>query len=125
MSSYKLVQFLKTYVNPQGEEIPITIRSRTAQGWQDRLGYEYNDVRKDVFINTHERSDVMEDRKNLLGRMEELKLYMVEFEKNGVMKEKIYLPDCAVHSPNRHPIIVLTHDGYTFSANNGIRKAWT
>ena len=116
---------MKNYANPQEEEIPITIRSRTAQRWLGRLGYEYKDVLKDVFIDGHERSDVVEDRKNFLGRMEELKPYVVEFEENGAMKEKIYPPDCAVHGPNRRPIIVITHDECTFSANNGIRKAWT
>ena len=30
LSFYKLVQFLKNYVNPQGEETLIIIRSRTA-----------------------------------------------------------------------------------------------
>ena len=116
---------MKTYVNPQGEEIPITIRSRTARRWLGRLGYEYKDVRKDIFIDGHERSDVVEDRKKFLEKMEELKPYMVEFEENGAMKEKIYPSDCAVHGPNRRPIIVITHDECTFSANDGIRKAWT
>lgn len=116
---------MKTYVNPQGEEIPTTIRSRTARRWLGRLGYEYKDVHKDVFIDGHEPSDVVEDRKNFLGRMEELKPYMVEFEENGAMKDKIYPPDCAVHGPSRRPIIVITHDECPFSANDGIRKAWT
>lgn len=52
--------------------------------------------------------------------MKELKPYMIEFEKNGAMKEKIYLFDYAVHSSNCRPIIVITHDKYTFSANNDI-----
>ena len=125
MSSYKLVQFLKTYVNPQGEEISITIRLRTARRWLGQLGYEYKDVHKDVFIDGHERSDVVEDCKNFLRRMEEFKLYMIEFEENGAMKEKIYLPDYAVHSPNRRPIIVITHDKCIFSGNDDIQKAWT
>ena len=124
MSSYKLVEFLKTYVSPQGEEIPITIRSHTAQRWLGRLGYEYKDMRKDVFIDRHERSDIVEDRKNFLG-MEELKSYMIKFEENGTIKKKIYLSDCIVYGPNRRPIIVIFLDEYTFSANDGIIKAWT
>lgn len=82
-------------------------------------------MRKDIFIDGHERSDVVEDRKNFLRRMEELKPYMVEFEENGAMKEKIYPPDCAIHGPNRRPIIIITHDECKFSTNDGIRKAWT
>ena len=123
MSSYKLVQFLETYVNPQGEEISITIRSCTAQRWLGRLGYEYKNVRKDVYSDGHEQSDVLKDRKNFLRKMEEFKPYIIEFEKNGAMKDNIYPSNCAVYSNDRCPIIVITHDECTFFANNRIRKA--
>lgn len=45
MSSYKLVQFLKNYINPQRMEIPIIIWSQTVQTWLRKLGYVYKDVR--------------------------------------------------------------------------------
>lgn len=32
--------------------------------------------------------------------MEELKSYMVEFEKDGAIKNKIYLSDCVVEGKN-------------------------
>ena len=57
--------------------------------------------------------------------MEDLKPYMVEFEEDGKMKPKIYPSDCAVGGNDRRPIIVITHDECTFSANDGIRRAWT
>lgn len=57
--------------------------------------------------------------------MEELKPYMVGFEEDGAMKDKIYPPDCVVGGQNRRPVILITHDECTFSANDGIRKAWT
>lgn len=95
-----MVQFLKTYVNPQGIETPITIRSRTARTWLRKLGYVYKDVQKDVFVDGHERSDVVEDRSNFLEKMEELKPYMVEFNEDGTMKPKVYPPDCAVKGEN-------------------------
>ena len=120
MSSYKLIQFLKVYENIQGIEIAITIRLRTAQRWLGKLGYEYKDVRKDVFINGHERSDVVEVRKNFLKKMEELKPYIVEFEEDGTMKAKTDPSDCAIGGPNRRPIVVITHDECTFFANNSI-----
>lgn len=126
MSSYKLVQFLKDeYFNPQGVHTSISIRSRTARTWLNKLGFEYKDVRKGVFIDGHERPDVVEDRNNFLSRMEDLKPYMVEFKENGTMKEKKYPLDCAVGGQNRRPVIVITHDECTFSANDGVRRAWT
>lgn len=101
------------------------IRLRTARRWLCKLGYEYKDVRKDMFVDGHERSDIVEDSTNFLRRMEELKPYMVEFDENDVMKPKVYSSDCAVRGENRRPIIVITHDECTFSANDGVQKAWT
>ena len=123
LSSYKLVQFLRTYVSPEGIETPIVICSRIARKWLGKLGYEYKDVRKDVFVDRHERANVVEDCKNFLKRLEELKPYIVEFEEDGTMKPKIYPADYAVGGDERRPIIVITHDECTFSANNGIRRA--
>ena len=126
LSSYKLIQFLKNYVNPQGVETQIIIRSRTARRWLCKLGYEYKDVRKDVFVDGHERPDVVGDRKNFLKKMEELKPYMVEFYENGAIRLKTYPPDCVVgDGGNRRHVIVITHDECTFSANDGVRRAWT
>ncbi len=50
---------------------------------------------------------------------------MVEFEENGVINSKVYLADCAVGENNWQSIIGLTHNKYTFLANDGIQKAWT
>ena len=75
-----------------------------------KLKYVYKDVRKDVFVNRHEQSDVVEDRIHFLKKMEELKLYMVEFNKNNIMKPKIYPSDCTVEGENRWPDIVITHN---------------
>lgn len=55
--------------------------------------------------------------------MKELKSYMVEFEKNGVIKDKIYLFDYAIHSFNCCSIIVIIHDKCRFFVNCDIQKA--
>lgn len=80
-------------------------------------------MHKDVFIDKHERSDMVEDRNKFLTRIEDLKPYIVEFEENGVMKPKIYSSDCAVGGEDCRPINVITYDEYTFSANDGIQRA--
>ena len=67
-------------------------------------------MRKDVFVDGHEHSDVVEDCINFLRKMEELKPYMVEFDENGAIKPKVYPSDCTVRGENRRPIIVITHD---------------
>lgn len=45
-------------------------------------------MRKDVFIDRHESSDMVEDRNNFITRMEDFKPYMIEFEKDDKMKPK-------------------------------------
>lgn len=50
---------------------------------------------------------------------------MVEFDKDGTIKPKVYVPDCAVDGKNKRPIIVITHDECTFPANDSVKKAWT
>lgn len=60
-------------MSPEGEEILIVIRSCTDCYWLRKLGYEYQDVGKDVFVGRHKGSNVVEDRENFLQKMEELK----------------------------------------------------
>ena len=116
---------MRDYVNLEGIQSPIEIKSRTARNWLHKLGFEYKDVKKDVFVDGHERPDVVEDRKKFLSTMKDLEPYLVEFEEDGSMKTKEYPDDCAVGGDKRRPVIVITHDECTFSANDGIRKAWT
>ena len=54
LSFYKLIQFLKEYINPKRIKTPVVIRSCTAQTWLRKLGFVYKEVRKNVFIIGHE-----------------------------------------------------------------------
>lgn len=81
-------------------------------------------MKKDVFVDGHERSDVVADRQNFLNKMESLQPYFVEFEADGTIKSKEYPSDCVVGGDQRRPVIVITHDECTFSANDGKRRAW-
>ncbi len=55
--------------------------------------------------------------------MEELKPYMIEFDEDGTMKAKDYPSNCVIGGEEWRPIIVITYDECTFSANDGVRKA--
>ena len=54
-----------------------------------------------MFIDGHERPDVIEDRKNFLKVMKELEPYLMEFDKTGEMIPKIYLSDYEVREDKR------------------------
>lgn len=76
-------------------------------------------------MDKHEWFDIVEDCANFLKKMKKLKPYMVEFDKNGNMKLKIYPPDYAVEGENKWLIIMITHDEFTFFVNNGVKKTRT
>lgn len=103
---------------------PIIIGSHTAQRWLYKLGYEYKDVHKDVLIDGYEKSDIIEDRKVFLNKIEELKPYIVEFDEDGVIKPKVCPFDCAIEGNNQQLLIVITHNKYTFFTNDRIQKVW-
>jgi ribosomal protein S18 acetylase RimI-like enzyme len=64
------------------------IRARVARRWLRRLGFNWREVRKGIYIDGHERPDVVEYRKNFLDYLHGLGTYLVEFNENGEIKEK-------------------------------------
>lgn len=125
LNFYKLVQFLKTYMDLQGIKTLIVICLCTAQRWLYKLGYKYKDVHKNAFVDRHEQLDIVKDCKNFLKKMKELQSYLIIFKENKKKKPKIYLPDCAIGEDNYCQIIVITHNKCIFSANNRGQKTWT
>lgn len=81
---------MRDYVKPKSEKSPVKIKSHTAQNWLYRLGFKYKDIKKNMFVDEHERPDVIEDCERFLKTMEKLKPYMVEFNEDGIMKHKKY-----------------------------------
>lgn len=62
MSLYKLVQYLRDYVNLQSIQALVEIKLQTAQRSLHKLGFEYKDIKKDVFVDIHEQPDKVKDR---------------------------------------------------------------
>ena len=50
-----------------------------------------------MFLDGYKQADIVEDCKNFLKKLEELKLYMVEFEEDSIIKPKIYLTNCVIN----------------------------
>lgn len=73
-----------------------------------------------MFVDRHEQFDIVDNCANLLKKIEELKSYMIEFFEDDVMKLKVYLSDYVVEGENCQLIIIITHNKYTFFANNGV-----
>lgn len=60
----------------------------------------YKNICKEVFVDRHEQSNVVEDCANFLKKIKELKSYMIEFFKDGAIKPKVYPSDCIVKGEN-------------------------
>lgn len=49
----------------------------TIWSWLNKLGYEYKDVCKDIFIERYKQLNLVKDCANFLKIMEDLKSYIV------------------------------------------------
>lgn len=125
LSSYKLVQFLKEYINPKEIEILGVIYSYITQTWLCKLRFVYKEVRKDVFIDNYKWPDIVKNRNHFLTKKEKLKLYIVKFNEDSIMKAKDYPVNYIVKEEEHCLIIKITHDECIFSTNDLIQKAWT
>ena len=56
--------------------------------------------------------------------MAKLEPYLVEFEENNTTKIKLYPKKCQIVRNDCKSVICITHDEYTFSANNAKTKIW-
>lgn len=57
--------------------------------------------------------------------MKSLLPYLVEFQDDGTILHKEYPEGCVMGGPDWRPIIIITYDESTFSANDSRRKVWT
>ncbi|RPB23933.1 hypothetical protein L211DRAFT_838386, partial [Terfezia boudieri ATCC MYA-4762] len=96
-----------------------SISERTARNWLNKLGFEFKDVRKGVYIDGHEREDVVRYRQEVfLPAMEKLfHSGLREWAEDGslILKE--------IPAGEKEKILV-THDESTFNANDGKRRMW-
>ena len=109
----------------------VSIQARTAREWLNRLGYRWKNVSKGVYIDGHERKDVVEYRKWFVKEWFDMQPYVREWEEiydeNGVvtgLKKKQKEKEKSGKYGDGKEIVVVTHDESTFSANDGRRSCW-
>lgn len=115
LDSQNAVHALQELFGPNGNRI----RARTARRWLRRMGLEYDTVKKDVFVDGHERADVVEYRQKVfIPRWREFEKRLVIFDEDGNWKPPSSL------LPGEKPLVLCTHDESTFNANDGKRAIW-
>ncbi|KIJ40068.1 hypothetical protein M422DRAFT_257136 [Sphaerobolus stellatus SS14] len=91
---------------------------RTAERWLNKLGYKPRKHRKGVYMDGHERKDVVEYRNKFLERMAELERVMVTYnDKTGEPIQPILRPGEKVHH-------LIAHDESGFHANDQQSTGW-
>ena len=99
--------------------IPGSISVRMAQRWLHKLGFDPCSTRKGVYIDGHERSDVVEYRKLYLKRLEIISLTHASppFCQDEQPVEHFI-------GPQRKSVVLFFHDESTFHSNEDQRWMW-
>ncbi|CAG8753640.1 15970_t:CDS:2, partial [Racocetra fulgida] len=96
---------------------PLTISLNTAKNYLKEPEYIYRRVQKDVYVDGYEKEDVVAYQNIFLRRMSKLEHRMPVFSGDNMVAET--WPDS-----NVQPLILVIHDKYIFSANDGSRYLW-
>ena len=91
----------------------------TAGRWLHHLGFHYGVVRKGIYVDGHERKDVVKYRTQFVSIMHELQKRMCSF--SGVSMEIETPPSLR---QDETEIVLVVHDETTFSANDGKKSVW-
>ncbi len=90
-----------------------TIAEKTCQNYMYLWGYRYDERRKGIYYDGHERLDVVEYRKGWLERMFTYKKFMKEFD--GNMLDIILEPEL---KSEEKEFVQVTHDECYFYVND-------
>ena len=99
------------------------IRARTARRWLNQLGLVYGRYRQGVYVDGHEREDVVLYRNEVfLPRWKLLQRRMVIFQEDDSGTVTWSAPPTLL--PSEKPLVLVTHNESTFNANDGKRQGW-
>ena len=95
------------------------ISVNTARRWMKREGFRYMAYAKGVYVDGHERADVVQYRQNVfLPLLHSLRPQLVEFETDRLDTEVVK------DRGDKARAVLVFHDESTFTANDGPRKSW-
>lgn len=103
---------------------PRRISVETARKWLHEMGFEVLTAKKGIFVDGHERPDVVESRKNFLRKM--VKLGFLHFTNAPTEQAGQALPE-DIEPPileRREKTVVFFHDETTFQSNEDQTLQW-
>jgi len=102
-----------------GTKVQGGIKPRTARRWMYREGFRYMKHQKGIYVDGHERPDVVEYRQKVfIPAIRSYQPRIVEYEVGNCTKEvgKVLA--------NERPIEILFHDESAFQAHDAQEKSW-
>ena len=97
----------------------LTISERTARGWLKNMDWRFSKDEKGMYIDGHEREDVVAYRTAFLARWEGYERRMQLHDADGNVTHEPQL------QPGEQPLILYTHDESTFYAHDRQKSKWT
>lgn len=93
--------------------------ARTGRNWLHQLGLSHRRFAKGVYVDGHEREDVVAYRNTVfIPFWLQCRQRLVTFEPDGKWSKPQNLP------VGIKPLVIVTHDESTFNANDGRRQGW-
>ncbi|CAG8490595.1 3426_t:CDS:2, partial [Cetraspora pellucida] len=100
-------------------EKKTTISERTALEWLKKLGWSYKEWKKDVYVDEHEREDIVRYQQEVfLLMMAELEPLLIEYDENDLTLVKKNIP------LNQKLHCIITHDETTLATNDDKKTGW-
>ena len=103
---------------------PRRVSVETSRKWLHEMGFEVVTARKGIFVDGHERPDVIESRKNFLRKM--VKIGFLHFTSAPTDEARQALPE-DIDPPileRREKTVVFFHDETTFQSNEDQSSQW-
>ncbi|KAF9455309.1 hypothetical protein BDZ94DRAFT_1205895, partial [Collybia nuda] len=101
-----------------------TISLRTAQRWLHNMGWRYGQKKNGMYIDGHERPDIVEYREAFIERWKEYEKRMALFNNDGE-RESFSPQGFPIPSGQVFKLILVTHDESIFYENDRRKNCWT
>ena len=98
---------------------PLMITERQATRWLSKLGFSLKCPQKGIYVDGHERDDVVKYRKQFLQRMESYEKRMFKYV--GDDCETAIRPEL---EDGVRPLVLVVQDESCFAANDGRQSVW-
>ena len=125
MTSYSFCKWVNNELLPNNTlepGFPRQVSVEVCRKWLHQMGFQVKQITKGIYVDGHERPDVVEARKEFLVQMTEIGFLN---HSNAPSEEQAALLPSIASPPDIDHTIIFFHDESTFSANDDERTMWS